>query len=81
MIRTLPRATYFCHIVIAALLFATAFATSTDFFQYLISAKQWRLEQMTMLVIAFLVVSLPFVRKINISLIDAGVLLFTFWLL
>ncbi|MDK2841087.1 MAG: hypothetical protein PWQ17_592 [Anaerophaga sp.] len=81
MLRTLTRASYFCQIGIAVLLFATAFATSTDFFQYLISAKQWRLEQMTMLVIAFLVVSLPFVRKINISLIDAGVLLFTFWLL
>src|SRR5690554_2437560 len=79
MIRTLARATSFSHIVIVALLFATAFATSTNLFQYLISAKQWRLEQATLSVIALLVLSLPFVTKIKMRLIDAGVLLFSLW--
>jgi O-antigen polymerase len=79
MIRTLLRTTYFSHIVIATLLFATAFASTTDFFQYLITAKQWRLEQASLPVITLLVLSLPFVTKIKISLIDTGVLLFSLW--
>jgi hypothetical protein len=79
MIRTLTRASLFIYLILAALLFATVFAIKADFFQYLVTAKQWKLEQTTLLVIAFLVVSLPFARRIKISLIDAGVLLFSLW--
>jgi hypothetical protein len=64
MLRALTRASYFCQIGIAALLFATVFATSTIFFQYLVTAKQWRLEQATLLVYPFFVLSFPLFTRI-----------------
>jgi O-antigen ligase len=79
MNRTLPRASSFIYLILAALLFATVFAIKADFFQFLITAKQWKLEQTTLLVIAFLVVSLPFARRIKVSVLDAGVLVFSLW--
>ncbi|PWD99011.1 O-antigen ligase family protein [Marinilabilia rubra] len=79
MIRTLPRASFIIFLILTVLLFASIFAIKADFFQFLVTAKQWRLEKTSLVVIAFLVLWLPFARRVKISLIDAGVLLLSIW--
>ncbi|HKK66947.1 MAG TPA: O-antigen ligase family protein, partial [Bacteroidales bacterium] len=66
--------------VVTAFLFGSCFATKPVFFQHLLTAKQWQLEQGVLLTTAILIVTLPFIRNIRITAVDTGVFLLSSWL-
>jgi hypothetical protein len=63
MKRNLTITCLFFQTVIVSILFATAFVTKPAFFQHLIAAKQWGVELVMLIVIFFLVLYIPFVKK------------------
>lgn len=65
-------------VIIVALL-ASVFATTPSFFQPLINAKKYFLEQGLLLAVGFLAISLPFMRDIRITTVDAAVFLLASW--
>jgi O-antigen polymerase len=68
------------HAAIIAALFASVFATISAFFQHLVTAKQWHLEQGVLLAAAILILTLPFIRNVRITAVDTGVFLLASWL-
>ena len=78
---TYPLPKYMAPIMVVALafLFGSCFATKPVFFQYLVTAKQWQLEQGVLLAAMILVVFLPFIRNVRITAIDVGVFLLASW--
>jgi O-antigen polymerase len=69
----------FFQTVIITLLFATIFVTKPAFFQHLIAAKQWGVELVILIAIIFLVLHIPFVKKIKITTVDLGILSLSLW--
>ena len=67
------------HVATITLLLATSFLVNPDFFNPLITAKQWGLEQVLLLTAFSLVVSLPFIKTIHFTIIDLLVLVFCAW--
>jgi O-antigen ligase len=67
------------HVATITLLFATSFLVNPDFFNSLITAKQWGLEQVLLLTAFFLIVSLPFIKTIHFTIIDLLVIAFCGW--
>lgn len=67
------------HVATITLLLATSFLVQLDFFNPLITAKQWGLEQVLLLTAFSLIVSLPFIKTIHFSIIDLLVLAFCGW--
>ena len=67
------------HVATITLLLATSLLVNPVFFNPLITAKQWGLEQVLLLTAFSLVVSLPFIKTIHFSIIDLLVLAFCGW--
>ncbi len=67
------------HVATITLLLATSFLIIPDFFNSLITAKQWGLEQVLLLTAFSLLVSLPFIKTIHFTIIDLLVLVFCAW--
>jgi O-antigen polymerase len=79
MTRNLTITCLFFQTVIVSLLFATVFVTKPAFFQHLIAAKQWGVELVMLVAITFLVLYIPFVKKIKITTVDIGILILSLW--
>jgi O-antigen polymerase len=79
MTRNLTITCLFFQTVIVSLLFATVFVTKPAFFQHLIAAKQWGVELVMLVAITFLVLHIPFVKKIKITTVDIGILILSLW--
>jgi O-antigen ligase len=79
MKRNLTITCLFIQTVIVSLLFATAFVTKPAFFQHLIAAKQWGVELVMLIIIFFLVLYIPVVKKIKITTTDLGILILSLW--
>lgn len=73
------RSQTYIHVATITLLLATSFLVNPDFFNPLITAKQWGLEQVLLLTAFSLVVSLPFIKTIHFTIIDLLVLVFCAW--
>src|SRR5690554_5446522 len=67
------------HVATITLLLATSFLVNPDFFNPLITAKQWGLEHALLLTAFSLVVSLPYIKTIHFTIIDLLVLVFCAW--
>src|SRR5690554_8058426 len=67
------------HVATITLLFATSFLVHPSFFNPLITAKQWGLEQVLLLTAFSMVVSLPLIKTIHFTIIDLLVLAFCAW--
>ena len=64
---------------IVAVLFATVFLVKPEFFNGLVTSKQWGIEVVAIIPAIFLVVALPFKRAIRFTVLDLLFMLFVLW--
>lgn len=64
---------------IVAALFATVFLVKPEFFNGLVTSKQWGIEVVAIIPAIFLVVALPFKRAIRFTVLDLLFILFVLW--
>src|SRR5690554_4573835 len=79
MTRTLTRAIPYLQVAIIATLFLTSFLVKPQFFNWLITSKQWGLEQVMISAVVFLTIYLPFVKSYTLIGYRWCLLIFTGW--
>lgn len=69
----------YINLIVVALLFASSFQVNSVFFNPLVTAKQWGLEQCLLLLLVFYLISFLLTKIIYVTAIDVLVLIFCGW--
>lgn len=71
----------FLQLAFVLLMFSSVFLVKPEFFNGIVTGKQYGLEVVVAGIAIYLLFTLPFTKVIKISLVDAGILIFCLWYL
>ncbi len=71
----------FLQLAFVVLLFSSAFLIKPEFFNGIVTGKEYGLELGVAGIAAYLILTLPFIKELRISLVDACILIFCQWYL
>ena len=68
-------------LTLVLLLFLSAFQVKPEFFNGMVTGKQYGLELVVACIAVFMIFTLPFTKTMRISRVDAGIIVFSLWYL